>query len=456
MVISVILFVVVIAAVTTFGNADITSLEKKVDLISSMQSFVLQDMMLIKGKLANTDVKLEQLFNQIDKLQSSEHERVSTEKGIEQTSAKVVQQVSERIDHQKLGQSDAWVSEESAATLEDLENKVTAMANESSAKQEVLEQKVNEIHNAVKLMGTGMATVANTLNRVKRGFAKEKLSMLNEVVALKEATANVKKAIEDVFVDFNKTMDTIEHRQTEIITKLKTDIETMVTYASDNIAETVENESLKATRLLQDTLNYIGKNVQQLSSEISSAEVNISSKLYDKEREVINKLDNISSECVNLSSNLDFHDKKMMFIQSFDGNGFMDYLQISGSPSVWHFHVPGAMARLVNATRYDTNGVQGRLEVYVNKEWGSVCDRAVHDDDYDGTEQDTVACRTLGASFTKGLALPNTPFGLNTKRIVMSKECDGHEQSLFDCRNYSIVWRRITCRKREVHLRCFA
>ncbi|WAR29313.1 hypothetical protein MAR_002881 [Mya arenaria] len=89
MVISVILFVVVIAAVTTFGNADITSLEKKVDLISSMQSFVLQDMMLIKGKLANTDVKLEQLFNQIDKLQSSEHERVSTEKGIEQTSAKI-------------------------------------------------------------------------------------------------------------------------------------------------------------------------------------------------------------------------------------------------------------------------------------------------------------------------------------------------------------------------------
>ncbi|WAR29536.1 hypothetical protein MAR_003104 [Mya arenaria] len=89
----------VIAVVAHFSNADITSLEEKVNLISSMQTFVLQDMMLIKGKLANTDMKLDQLFDRIDKLQSTEHVRGFTEGDIEQISAKL--QI-ERITNRKL------------------------------------------------------------------------------------------------------------------------------------------------------------------------------------------------------------------------------------------------------------------------------------------------------------------------------------------------------------------
>ncbi|WAR29529.1 hypothetical protein MAR_003097, partial [Mya arenaria] len=181
-----------------------------------MQTFVLQDMMLIKGKLANTDMKLDQLFDRIDKLQSTEHVRGFTEGDIEQISAKIG-------------------------------NTLSGVSKETAAKLEVLENKVNENHNAVNRLGADMTTVSLTLTRVKRGFAKEKLSLVNEVSELKETTANVKKAIDDIFVDFNKTINNMEHKQTEVTTELKTDIKTMVTQASNNIAEIVETESLKAT-----------------------------------------------------------------------------------------------------------------------------------------------------------------------------------------------------------------
>ncbi|XP_052785520.1 uncharacterized protein LOC128221109 [Mya arenaria] len=430
--------VIILAAVITLSKADITSLEMKVEglenLISSMQTFVLQDMILIKGKLANTDRKLEQLFDRIDNLQSTERVGGITEADIEQISAKVVQQVSERIDPQNIG---SGVSKGSAAKLEDLENKV------------------NENHNAVKQMGTEMAIVSDTLTRVKRDFAKEKLSLVNEVSALKETTANVKKAIDDIFVDFNKTMVSMEHKQTEITTELKTDIKTMVTQASDNITEVVEIESLKATRLLQDTLNYFGNNVEQLSSSIASVLSNISSQIYSRDDEIINRLDNISSEGVNLKGDLNLHEKKMMFMHRFGGIGLMDFLQISGSPPVWYFHVPNAMARLANVTRYDTNGIQGRLEVTMNGEWGSVCNYNFNPGGNltQEIDEETVACRTLGAGFTKGLAQQNTPFGQSTGRVMMRKNCDGHEHSLFDCSDQGDP---TTCgHAGEVHLRCF-
>ncbi|XP_052787541.1 uncharacterized protein LOC128222532 isoform X2 [Mya arenaria] len=415
----------VIAVVAHFSNADITSLEEKVNLISSMQTFVLQDMMLIKGKLANTDMKLDQLFDRIDKLQSTEHVRGFTEGDIEQISAKVVQQVSERVNLQQIG------------------NTLSGVSKETAAKLEVLENKVNENYNAVNGLGADMTTVSHTLTRVKRGFAKEKLSLVNEVSELKETTTNVKKAIDDIFVDFNNTMDIMEHKHTEITTKLKTDIETMVTQASVNIAEIVKNESLKATRLIQDTLNYFGNNMEKLSSSIAFVVVNISSELDNRESEVINRLDNISSECVKLTGHLNNHDEKMMFIHIFDGIGIKD------------FQVPGARARLANATKYDTNGVQGRLEVNVNGEWGTVCDSNFNTKDNSAadTEEETVACRTLNAGFAKGLALPFTPFGQSIGRVVFKKNCAGDEHSIFECSDEGDP---ITCgRERDVHLRCF-
>ncbi|XP_052785484.1 uncharacterized protein LOC128221081 [Mya arenaria] len=423
---STIRFVIILAAVTTLSKADITSLEMKVEglenLISSMQTFVLQDMILIKGKLANTDRKLEQLFDRIDNLQSTERVGGISEGDIEQISAKVVQQVSERIDLQNIG---SGVSKGSAAKLEDLENKV------------------NKTHNAVKEMGTEMATVSDILTRVKRGFAKEKLSLLNEVSALKETTANVKRAIDAIFVDFNNTMDSIEHKHNEITTKLKSDIGTLVTEVSDKIAEIVNNESLKATQLIQDTFNYFGKNGEQLSSEMSSVAINISSQLDDRVGEVVIRLDNISLECVKSIGRLNNHNEKMMFLHRFDGIG------------IKHFHVLGARARLANATLYDTNGVQGRLEVNVNGEWGTVCnvnfDTSANP--YGEADEETVSCRTLGAGFTKGLALPNIPFGQSMGPVVMSQDCDGHEHSLHDCRDNGDP--TFCGHERDVHLRCF-
>ncbi|WAR29535.1 hypothetical protein MAR_003103, partial [Mya arenaria] len=163
----------------------------------------------------------------------------------------------------------------------------------------------------------------------------------------------------------------------------------------------IEQISAKATQLIQDTFNYFGKNGEQLSSEMSSVAINISSQLDDRVGEVVIRLDNISLECVKSIGRLNNHNEKMMFLHRFDGIG------------IKHFHVLGARARLANATLYDTNGVQGRLEVNVNGEWGTVCnvnfDTSANP--YGEADEETVSCRTLGAGFTKGLALPNIPFG---------------------------------------------
>lgn len=88
------------------------------------------------------------------------------------------------------------------------------------------------------------------------------------------------------------------------------------------------------------------------------------------------------------------------------------------------FPIEGLAVRLVGPTN-----VLGRVEVYHNGEWGTVCDNKWTLDD------GHVVCRMLG--FSKSIkVLKASAFGGGKDKIWLTKlQCNGTENSLFDCKN---------------------
>lgn len=88
------------------------------------------------------------------------------------------------------------------------------------------------------------------------------------------------------------------------------------------------------------------------------------------------------------------------------------------------FPIEGLAVRLVGPTN-----VLGRVEVYHNGEWGTVCDNKWTLND------GHVVCRMLG--FSKSIkVLKASAFGGGKDKIWLTKlQCNGTENSLFDCKN---------------------
>ena len=91
--------------------------------------------------------------------------------------------------------------------------------------------------------------------------------------------------------------------------------------------------------------------------------------------------------------------------------------------------------RLTGTSLY---GNYGRVEIYHNGEWGTVCD-----DGWD-TAEATVVCRQLGfysSAYAYGLAR----YGQGTGPIWSSKlACIGNESSLTDCSQFSVGTKNCT------------
>ncbi|KAK3586510.1 hypothetical protein CHS0354_033530 [Potamilus streckersoni] len=82
---------------------------------------------------------------------------------------------------------------------------------------------------------------------------------------------------------------------------------------------------------------------------------------------------------------------------------------------------------------------EGRLEIFYDGEWGTVCD-----DNWDDNDA-TVVCRMLGFSY--GMATTKASFGEGSGRIVLDEvDCQGHESRLDNCK---YVWRRHDCGHNE-------
>jgi deleted-in-malignant-brain-tumors protein 1 len=83
------------------------------------------------------------------------------------------------------------------------------------------------------------------------------------------------------------------------------------------------------------------------------------------------------------------------------------------------------MVRLADGT----SPFVGRLEVFYDDQWGTVCDDGFE------REESAVACRNLGFHSNNPERIPNT-FGTSSGRIWLDDvDCGGHESSLSDCRH---------------------
>ena len=94
--------------------------------------------------------------------------------------------------------------------------------------------------------------------------------------------------------------------------------------------------------------------------------------------------------------------------------------------------------RLVNGTGEGS----GRVEIYHEGEWGTVCDDAFEPIDA------TVICRSLGLGYDYGAPATNSFYGEGEGRIWMDNvRCNGDEGHLGQCRHRG--WGENDCRHSE-------
>ena len=83
----------------------------------------------------------------------------------------------------------------------------------------------------------------------------------------------------------------------------------------------------------------------------------------------------------------------------------------------------GLPVRLANGR----NVKEGRIQIYWNNQWGTVCDDLWDDNDA------TVICKQLG--YSRGSARVSAYFGEGSGLILLDNvNCNGRESSIFDCR----------------------
>ena len=82
----------------------------------------------------------------------------------------------------------------------------------------------------------------------------------------------------------------------------------------------------------------------------------------------------------------------------------------------------GLSIRLANGK----NEKEGRVEIYWNNQWGTVCDDIWDDNDA------TVICKQLG--YSRGSARVSAYFGEGSGLILLDNvNCNGGESNIFDC-----------------------
>lgn len=79
---------------------------------------------------------------------------------------------------------------------------------------------------------------------------------------------------------------------------------------------------------------------------------------------------------------------------------------------------------------------KGRLEIRYNEEWGTVCNKNFKN------ETGTVACKELGFDGFITSENPANPGPLGGRIWLENVQCNGNEQSIFDCTHSG--WGNIT------------
>ena len=87
---------------------------------------------------------------------------------------------------------------------------------------------------------------------------------------------------------------------------------------------------------------------------------------------------------------------------------------------------------------------EGRVEIYFNNTWGTVCD-----DGWDAADAEVV-CRQLGLPFNNARYVKKAEFGQGTGQIWLDDvACEGSESSLDGCLSTNQQWGRHNCNHGE-------
>ena len=104
----------------------------------------------------------------------------------------------------------------------------------------------------------------------------------------------------------------------------------------------------------------------------------------------------------------------------------------------------GVAVRLVGGSLYN----EGRVEVYYNFQWGTVCD-----DGWDNTDAGVV-CRQLGFG-SSGTAIGSASFGQGSGSILLdSVTCNGSEPFIARCGHLGINVTRSCSHAEDAGVRC--
>ena len=103
------------------------------------------------------------------------------------------------------------------------------------------------------------------------------------------------------------------------------------------------------------------------------------------------------------------------------------------------------MIRLVNGSSY----TEGRVEVYYNNQWGTVCD-----DGWDDTDAGVV-CRQLGFG-SSGTAIGSAGFGEGSGSILLDNiTCSDDESALINCYHLGFNVTRNCSHSKDAGVRCY-
>ena len=163
---------------------------------------------------------------------------------------------------------------------------------------------------------------------------------------------------------------------------------------------------------------------------------------------------------VTAAADLDSDNERVALVHTASGG---EYQGLARSLEVLIIDDDTGELRLVDGTHTTEDGrpCEGRLEIYINGRWGTICD------DYWNDEEADVACRQLG--FAGGSVVDASRFNAGSDRRsgtfpagddgqptwLDDVRCNGSESDLLECRHRRSESGRVGCRRYEdVGIRC--
>lgn len=284
------------------------------------------------------------------------------------------------------------------------------------------------------------AKMWSELSRVKRAFVTEKKELrdLREKYDFSSQSVQMKNTTSWSIVDrrLNLAISSVNESVREVLRHLSENINHTLTQLDQTITDSLRN--INWTMDANSTLFQLNKS----DRSVDVWKENVSSAIYSLDHKIINFFNSsltkqderVRSILAEIKSSLrDIHNRTQAPDCNYHLNNITNTNNLEVKANKSTNKLPEmhsvTLVRLVNAA----SPSQGRVEVYKNGEWGTVCDDMFNNVDA------TVVCKMFG--YKSGIPKPGAFFGQGTGPILMTNvKCIGTEKSLWDCSFHEILY----------------